>query len=128
MAGSSGIIPLLLARARSQAVAPELAADCKLFADSLAGADKGLAQALSEALMPRATGAGPWPVQFVLHLAHRGRVSVSARYEHHGWLIILKAQQSATRQWLSRQQQPCQRRLARALGQVVRIRLLQECQ
>ena len=125
MAGSSGIIPLLLARARSQAAAPELAADCKLFADSLAGADKGLAQALSEALMPRATGRQPC-VQFVLHLAHRGRVNVSACYEHQGWLITLRAQQSATRQWLARQQQPCQRRLARALGQIVRIRLLQE--
>lgn len=130
MTDSSGLNPVLLALARYQPVAPARAAadDCKLFADSLAGADMGLAQALAEALMPRATRCGSWSLQFVLHLAHRGRVSVSARYEHHGWLITLRAQQSATRRWLARQQQPCQRRLARALGQCVRIRLLQECQ
>ena len=125
MAESSGVNPVPLPLARYLPAAPARAADCKLFADSLAGADRGLAQVLSEAPMPRATGCQPC-MQFVLHLAHRGRVNVSACYEHQGWLITLRAQQSATRQWLARQQQPCQRRLARALGQIVRIRLLQE--
>lgn len=128
MPGSSGINPVLWALARSLPVAPAHAADGKLFAASLASADMGLAQALSEALMPRATGGGPWPVQFVLDLAHRGRINVSASYEHHGWHITLRAQQSATRLWLARQQQPCQRRLVRRLGQLVRIQLVQECQ
>ena len=123
---SSGITPVLLARARALIVAPAHAADGKLFADCLTGTDMGLAQALTKALVPGASRRGPWPVQFVLHLAHRGRVSVSACYEHHGWHITLRAQQSATRQWLARQQQTCQWRLARALGQFVRVQSVQE--
>ena len=84
----------------------------------------GLAQALGEALMPRIAGRGPWPVQFVLHLAHRGQVNVSAGYAAQGWHITLGAQQAGTRQWLARQRQACQRRLARALGQPVSLQLM----
>ena len=126
MPGLSGINPVPVARARSLTVAPACTADGVLFADCLSGRDMGLAQALTKALMPGATGRGPRLVHFVLHLAHRGRVSVSACYEHHGWHITLRAQQSATRQWLARQQQTCQWRLARALGQFVRVQSVQE--
>lgn len=58
MAESSGVNPVPLPLARYLPAAPARAADCKLFADSLAGADRGLAQVLSEALMPRAPGQG----------------------------------------------------------------------
>ena len=122
MAGSSGISPL--AWPRPLADAPARAADSRLFADSLAGADMGLAQALGEALMPRIAGRGPWPVQFVLHLAHRGQVNVSAGYAAQGWHITLGAQQAGTRHWLARQRQACQRRLGRALGQPVSLQLM----
>lgn len=57
MPGPSGITPVLLARALT--VAPAHAADGKLFADCLTGTDMGLAQALTKALMPGATGRGP---------------------------------------------------------------------
>ena len=77
-----------------------------------------------EALMPRIAGRGPWPVQFVLHLAHRGQVNVSAGYAAQGWHITLGAQQAGTRNWLARQRQACQRRLGRALGQPVSLQLM----
>lgn len=101
-------------------------ADSKLFADNLSGPDAGLVRALSEQLMPRMTWSGQWPLQFVIHLVRRGRINVCARYERHAWSLSLEAEQSATHQWLTSQQQHCQRRLTRKLGQSVRIQLMQE--
>ena len=98
MAESSGVNPVPLPLARYLPAAPARAADCKLFADSLAGADMGL--------------------------AHRGQVNVSAGYAAQGWHITLGAQQAGTRHWLARQRQACQRRLARALGQPVSLQLM----
>ena len=98
MAESSGISPL--AWPRPLAGAPARAADSRLFADSLAGADMGL--------------------------AHRGQVNVSAGYAAQGWHITLGAQQAGTRHWLARQRQACQRRLARALGQPVSLQLMEQ--
>lgn len=101
-------------------------ADSKLFADNLSGLDAGLVQALFEQLMPRMAWSGQWPLQFVIGLARRGRIKVSARYERYAWSISLEAEQYATHQWLASQQQYCQRRLARKLGHSVRIQLMQE--
>ena len=101
-------------------------ADSKLFADNLSGTDTGLAQAMSEQLLPRVAVTGQLPLQFMICLARRGRINVRARYERQAWSISLEAEQSGTRQWLARQQQHCQQSLARKLGQPVCIQLMQE--
>lgn len=101
-------------------------ADSKLFADNLSGTDTGLAQAMSEQLLPRVAVTGQLPLQFMICLARRGRINVRARYERQAWSISLEAEQSGTRQWLARQQQHCQQSLARKLGQPVSIQLMPE--
>ena len=101
-------------------------ADSTLFADNLSGADAGLVRTLSDHLMSRMARSGQWPLQFVIDLARRGRINVSARYERRTWSISLAADQYTTRQWLASQQQHCQRRLARQLGQPVRVQVMQE--
>lgn len=101
-------------------------ADSKLFADNLSGTDTGLAQAMSEQLLPRVAVTGQLPLQFMICLARRGRINVRARYERQAWCISLEAEQSGTRQWLARQQQHCQQSLARKLGQPVSIQLMPE--
>ena len=101
-------------------------ADSKLFADNLSGTDTGLAQAMSEQLLPRVAVTGQLPWQFMICLARRGRINVRARYERQAWSISLEAEQSGTRQWLARQQQHCQQSLARKLGQPVSIQLMPE--
>ncbi|MES2870941.1 MAG: type III secretion system HrpP C-terminal domain-containing protein [Pseudomonadota bacterium] len=112
-------------------------ADSQLFAGLMAGgtsrvspsaADVRLAQAVSDQLLLRVSGASQWPIQFVIELARRGRVHVSARYERRVWTISLQAEQAATSQWLGEQQQSCQQSLARRLGQPVRVLLIPERQ
>lgn len=91
-------------------------------------ADAGLIQAVADQLLPYASGGGQWPMQFVIELARRGRVHVSARYERRVWAISLEAEQVATSQWLTNQQQVCQQSLARTLGQSVRVQVIPERQ
>ena len=115
-------------------------ADSKLFNAFLASGVQGslpdtrlanpadaveFAQAMSEQLMPRLGGSGHWPLQFVMCLARRGRIKVSARHEPQGWSIWLDAERADTCQWLAGQQQRCQQSLARRLGRPVRIELMQ---
>lgn len=111
--------------AQTAVVARVSEADSKLFADNLSGTDFGLAQAMSEQLLPRVAVTGQSPLQFVICLARRGRIYVRARYEGRAWSISLQAEQAGTRQWLIRQQQHCQQHLARTLGQPVSLQLMQ---
>lgn len=128
MAQPSGLKPALLSfhDYQAPATAPVSDADSQLFADNLSGIDSGLARAMSEQLLPRMAVTGQLPLQFVICLARRGRITVRVRFEPQGWGISLEAEQSGTRQWLARQQQHCQQSLARKLGQPVCIQLMQE--
>lgn len=112
-------------------------ADRQLFAGLMAGGashvpppvvDEGLIQRLSDQLLARLGSGDHRPVQFVIDLARRGRVHVSARYERRVWTVSLGAEQAATSQWLAGQQQNCQLRLAHTLGQPVRVQLMQGLQ
>lgn len=85
----------------------------------------GFIDAMSEQLMPRLGGSGHWPMQFVMCLARRGRIKVSARHEPQGWSIWLDAERADTCQWLAGQQQRCQQSLACRLGRPVRVELMQ---
>lgn len=123
MAGPSAVRPL--SWAQFQVVAHERVADSKLFADSLAGTDAGLAPALLQALLPRVACVAQWPLRFVIHLARRGPIKVNARHEHRAWVVSLTAEHCATHQWLAGQQQALQQRLTRRLGQPVNVRLHQ---
>lgn len=126
MSQPSGLMPLQVPFYDYGSADSAVEADSKLFADNLSGPDAGLVRTLSEHLMPRMAWVGQWPLQFVIDLARRGRINVSARYERRAWSISLGADQYATRQWLASQQQHCQRRLARQLGQSVRVQVIQE--
>lgn len=87
------------------------------------GGDAQLIKALSEPLLSRAGGSGPWPLQFVIDLVRRGRIKVSAGYERGVWNIALQPELACTGRWLTTQQSCCQERLARRLGQPVRVSL-----
>ena len=60
--------------AQTVVVARVSEADSKLFADNLSGTDSGLAQAMSEQLLPHVAVTGQSPLQFVFCLARRGRI------------------------------------------------------
>lgn len=124
-----------------QTVAP--AADHQLFARLMgdgceatpsgargasSSADAGLIPAVADQLLAHMSRGGQWPMQFVIELARRGRVHVSARYERRVWAISLEAEQVATSQWLVGQHHTCQQSLARTLGQPVRLQLMAERQ
>ena len=126
MSQPSGLMPLQVPFYDYGSAESGFEADSKLFADNLSGPDAGLMRTLSEHLMPRMAWVGQWPLQFVIDLARRGRINVSARYERHAWSISLQADQYATHQWLASQQQYCQRRLARTLGHPVWVQLMRE--
>ena len=85
----------------------------------------GFAYALSDQLVPRLGRIGHGPMQFVILLARRGRIRVSARHECQGWSIWLDAECRDTCRWLAGQQQRCQQAIAQRLGQPVRVQLLQ---
>jgi len=87
--------------------------------------DAQLIQALSGPLLYRAEGGGPWPLQFVIDLVRRGRIKVSAGYERGVWNIALQPELAFTWRWLATRQPCCQERLARRLGQPVRVSLQQ---
>ncbi|WP_411381262.1 type III secretion system HrpP C-terminal domain-containing protein [Pseudomonas sp. MPB26] len=80
-------------------------------------------EALAEQLAPRIQAVSQWPLQAVLYLPRLGRINARVCREQDAWSIDLEAQEDATARWLSGVRQPCEDRLAVALGQPVSLHL-----
>lgn len=81
-------------------------------------------EVLAEQLAPRLLAASHWPLQAALYLPRLGRINATVRRERGAWGIDLEAQEPTTARWLSDVRQPCEDRLALALGQPVSLSLL----
>ena len=88
-----------------------------------AASGAAMIEALAEQLAPRIQATAQWPLQAVLYLPRLGRINASVRREQGAWAIELDAEHDATARWLSGVRQPCEDRLAGALGQPVSLLL-----
>ncbi|OPA93058.1 flagellar hook-length control protein FliK [Pseudomonas fluorescens] len=89
----------------------------------MASAGIAMIEALAEQLAPRVLAGAQWPLHAVLYLPRLGRINSVVRREQGTWSIDLDAELEATSRWLSGVRQPCQERLATALGQSVSLHL-----
>lgn len=105
----------------------------RLFARYVAGggerpkaghADDGLFVSLSDQLALRLCDPSQSPLQAVLYLPRLGRIHLSARRELATWDIALRAEEAPTSRWLVGARAGCEDRLARALGQPVRVQVI----
>ncbi len=124
-AGTAGVVPAELTRLFAQLWTDD---GDRSGAHASLSSTKGLdsvamIQALAEQLAPRIQAVSQWPLQAVLYLPRLGRINARVRREQDAWGIDLEAQEDATARWLSGVRQPCEDRLAVALGQRVSLHL-----
>ncbi|ONH54933.1 hypothetical protein SAMN04490182_6243 [Pseudomonas cedrina] len=123
--GTAGVVPAELTRLFAQLWTDD--GDGSGAHTSLSGTKGGdsiaMIEAIAEHLAPRIQAVSQWPLQAVLYVPRLGRINARVRREQGAWSIDLEAQEDATARWLSGVRQPCEDRLAVALGQPVSLHL-----